>query len=114
MAELGKRAGVAVSMMGKIKTTMQMAAIIILLFENPQASSLLTIIGYVALYIYASLTIWSMFMYLKAAWPACKRMINGRGLILWLTQGMVVLCLLISIIVMFSVIVNSLLTQIIF
>lgn len=69
MAELGKRASVAVSMIGKIKTTAQMTAIVVLLFDNPKAATLLTPIGYVALYIAAALTLWSMVLYLKAAWP---------------------------------------------
>lgn len=69
MAELGKRASVAVSMMGKVKTTFQMASIIILLFDNPKDPSFLMSIGYIALYIAAILTLWSMIIYLKAAWP---------------------------------------------
>jgi CDP-diacylglycerol--glycerol-3-phosphate 3-phosphatidyltransferase len=69
MAELGKRASVAVSMMGKFKTTAQMAAIAVLLFENPSAPTILSSVGYVLLYIAAILTLWSMLVYLKAAWP---------------------------------------------
>jgi CDP-diacylglycerol--glycerol-3-phosphate 3-phosphatidyltransferase len=69
MAELGKRASVAVSMIGKVKTTMQMSAIVILLFDNPYDPSFLTSVGYVSLYIAAILTLWSMIIYLKAAWP---------------------------------------------
>jgi len=69
MAELGKRASIAVSMMGKIKTTFQMSSIIILLFDNPLDPSFLTPLGYFTLYIAALLTLWSMVIYLKAAWP---------------------------------------------
>lgn len=69
MAELGKRASVAVSMIGKFKTAAQMSAIIVLLFDNPQAPTWLTHIGYVLLYIAAILTLWSMVVYMKAAWP---------------------------------------------
>lgn len=69
MAELGKRASVAVSMIGKVKTSMQMVAIIVLLFDNPLSPSMLTQLGYIALYMAASLTLWSMVVYLKAAWP---------------------------------------------
>lgn len=65
MAELGKRANVAVSAIGKWKTTAQMSAIAILLVQHP----LLDRIGYVLLYIAVILTIWSMLIYLKAAWP---------------------------------------------
>ncbi|MBX2809928.1 MAG: CDP-diacylglycerol--glycerol-3-phosphate 3-phosphatidyltransferase [Cellvibrionaceae bacterium] len=69
MAELGKRASVAVSMLGKIKTTVQMLAIILLLFDNPASPTWLTSLGYIALYMAASLTLWSMIVYLRAAWP---------------------------------------------
>jgi CDP-diacylglycerol--glycerol-3-phosphate 3-phosphatidyltransferase len=69
MAELGKRASVAVSMIGKVKTTAQMTSIIVLLFDNPAETTILTAIGYTTLYIAALLTLWSMVIYLKAAWP---------------------------------------------
>ncbi|HNC02206.1 MAG TPA: CDP-diacylglycerol--glycerol-3-phosphate 3-phosphatidyltransferase, partial [Agitococcus sp.] len=65
MAELGKRANVAVSQIGKWKTTAQMASITILLIKDPT----LNYLGFVLLYIAVVLTIWSMLIYLKAAWP---------------------------------------------
>ena len=65
MAELGKRANVAVSQIGKWKTTAQMTSITVLLVQHP----LLNYLGYVLLYIAVVLTIWSMLIYLKAAWP---------------------------------------------
>lgn len=68
MAELGNRANVAVSFLGKIKTTVQMAALVALLAYKPDEYSWLGITGYVLLYIAATLTIWSMLIYLKAAW----------------------------------------------
>ncbi len=69
MAELGSRTSVAVSYVGKVKTTAQMVAIIILLAFNPESDPEMTIVGFVVLYIAAALTIWSMVIYLKAAWP---------------------------------------------
>ena len=69
MAELGKRASVAVSMLGKIKTTVQMTSIIVLLYDNPADTTVLTALGYMTLYAAAILTLWSMSIYLKAAWP---------------------------------------------
>jgi len=69
MAELGKRASVAVSYVGKVKTTMQMIAIIVLLAFDPSRFLLWKQIGYVALYAAAGLTLWSMIIYLRAAWP---------------------------------------------
>jgi CDP-diacylglycerol--glycerol-3-phosphate 3-phosphatidyltransferase len=65
MAEIGKRASVAVSYIGKLKTVMQMTAITVLLVHNP----LLDKLGFPLLIVAAGLTIWSMFVYLKAAWP---------------------------------------------
>lgn len=70
MAELGKRASVAVSSIGKIKTTFQITAIVVLLAFTPEQYPLFNKIGYVALYAASTLTIWSMFVYIKAAWPA--------------------------------------------
>jgi CDP-diacylglycerol--glycerol-3-phosphate 3-phosphatidyltransferase len=69
MAELGKRASVAVSGIGKVKTTCQMISIIVLLLFRPGVSDIMTIVGYVSLYAAAVLTLWSMVLYLKAAWP---------------------------------------------
>jgi CDP-diacylglycerol--glycerol-3-phosphate 3-phosphatidyltransferase len=70
MAELGKRSSVAVSFVGKIKTTAQMAAIIILLAFDVRDYPLMEALGYILLYIAAALTLWTMIMYLRAAWPA--------------------------------------------
>lgn len=69
MAELGKRASVAVSYIGKVKTTFQMIAILILLFFDPTQYPMWTLLGYITLYVAALLTLWSMVMYMKAAWP---------------------------------------------
>lgn len=65
MAEVGQRASVAVSSIGKIKTTLQMTAIIVLLMNVP----LLMPLGFIALAGAAVLTLWSMIVYLRAAWP---------------------------------------------
>jgi CDP-diacylglycerol--glycerol-3-phosphate 3-phosphatidyltransferase/cardiolipin synthase len=69
MAEIGERAHVAVSAIGKIKTTAQMAAIILLLYRVPVGPVPVYEIGVVLLYVAALLTLWSMFVYLRAAWP---------------------------------------------
>jgi CDP-diacylglycerol--glycerol-3-phosphate 3-phosphatidyltransferase len=69
MAEIGKRTSVAVSMIGKFKTMLQMLSLIALLAYNPGAYSVLLYAGVTALYFAAALTIWSMVMYLYAAWP---------------------------------------------
>ncbi|TPE49302.1 CDP-diacylglycerol--glycerol-3-phosphate 3-phosphatidyltransferase [Maribrevibacterium harenarium] len=67
MAELGKRASVAVSFIGKLKTAMQMLAIFVLLGSYP--GTLYADIGQGILAVAAVLTLWSMYVYLKAAWP---------------------------------------------
>lgn len=76
MAEIGKRANVAVSMIGKVKTTFQMIAIGVLI-AAPEGSAIfalplaewLPLLGFTLLQIAAFLTLWSMFVYLRAAWP---------------------------------------------
>lgn len=68
MAEIGRRASVAVSYIGKIKTVMQMLALILLLAFYPSAS-MWGWLGFILLYLAAILTIWSMVVYLMIAWP---------------------------------------------
>jgi CDP-diacylglycerol--glycerol-3-phosphate 3-phosphatidyltransferase len=73
MAELGARTSVAVSYIGKVKTTFQMLAIIGLLAINPETDeSWLLALSYLMLYAAAVLTLWSMIVYLKAAWVVIK------------------------------------------
>ena len=67
MADLGKRHKVKVIDIGKLKTAVQMIAIIILLAVDPRKFSWLSVIGYVLIYIAAILTLWSMVVYLKVA-----------------------------------------------
>jgi CDP-diacylglycerol--glycerol-3-phosphate 3-phosphatidyltransferase/cardiolipin synthase len=69
MAEVGARAQVAVSMIGKIKTTVQMTAIIMMIYRADILGLPVYTIGYVLLYMAAILTLWSMMVYLRAAWP---------------------------------------------
>jgi CDP-diacylglycerol--glycerol-3-phosphate 3-phosphatidyltransferase len=68
MAEIGARAQVAVSQMGKWKTAAQMVALVILL-ANPPQLTVLVMLGYALLIVAAVLTLWSMAHYLLAAWP---------------------------------------------
>lgn len=69
MAEYSNMRSVAVSYLGKIKTTFQMISIVFLLAGGPDLDSLVVLLGYVLLYAAAILTLWSMFQYLKLAWP---------------------------------------------
>lgn len=70
MAELGKQASIAVNAMGKIKTALQMLALLLLLLYYPTAKYGYTTLymGAVCLYGAAFLTLWSMIIYLKLAW----------------------------------------------
>lgn len=68
MAELGSRASVAVSYMSKIKTAVQMIALMLLLAFYPE-TSWWGVVGFVLLYMAAILTIWSMVIYITMAWP---------------------------------------------
>lgn len=70
MAELGKRANVSVSYVGKVKTALQMVSIILLLAA--EALPWLTNPGVATLYLAAVLTLWSMLIYLSAAWKDLK------------------------------------------
>ena len=69
MAELGKRTSVAVSYVGKVKTAMQMFAILVLLTAAPEPVGPLADIGCGLLILSATLTLWTMLVYLRAAWP---------------------------------------------
>jgi CDP-diacylglycerol--glycerol-3-phosphate 3-phosphatidyltransferase/cardiolipin synthase len=73
MAELGKRGKVAVSMMGKFKTTTQMFAVIFLLHRDNWLGIPTYDVGVILLTIAALLTMISMFIYLKAAYDEVLR-----------------------------------------
>lgn len=70
MAEVGARAKVAVSMTGKLKTTAQMVAIILLLLRDAALWGWIYDLGLWLLYLAAILTLWSMVLYIQAAWPS--------------------------------------------
>ncbi len=68
MAEIGQRGKIAVSYIGKVKTTAQMVALICLLYGKQTFLGLpIAEIGFVALYAATVLTLWSMIDYLKIA-----------------------------------------------
>ena len=68
MAAQGKRDSVAVSFVGKWKTTAQMIAIGGLLLRDPVFGLPILQMSELLLYIAAILTLWSMVIYLSAAW----------------------------------------------
>lgn len=69
MAELGARSKVAVSIAGKFKTTAQMVALVLLVYQAPEFGLPIYEAGVVLLYIAALLTLVSMFQYMASAWP---------------------------------------------
>ena len=69
MSELGERTKVSVSVIGKIKTAAQMIAIVLLLYKHPLGVFPTHAVGMVLIYIAATLTLWSMVVYLLGAWP---------------------------------------------
>jgi cardiolipin synthase (CMP-forming) len=73
MAQIGASKSVAVSSIGKIKTAAQMTAIPLLLFHDILLGLLDTHVwGERLVWIAAVLTVWSMFYYLRLAWPLIK------------------------------------------
>lgn len=69
MAELGARATVKVSFIGKVKTAMQMISILLLLSASSLgAPTAGMIFGMCLMYVAVFLTLWSMCLYLIAAW----------------------------------------------
>ncbi|WP_126445449.1 CDP-diacylglycerol--glycerol-3-phosphate 3-phosphatidyltransferase [Sulfuricystis multivorans] len=75
MAHLGAARSVAVSFVGKLKTTAQMLAIPMLLYYDPLPGIPIAAIGEALIWLAALLTLWSMGYYLGKAWPE----IRSRG-----------------------------------
>ena len=81
MAEIGARRKVAVSMLGKIKTTLQMIALAVMIVgAGPDIPGYLYGLGVVMLYVAAIMTLWSMFAYLSLAWPDLRESSGPRRL----------------------------------
>ncbi|GBG15970.1 CDP-diacylglycerol--glycerol-3-phosphate 3-phosphatidyltransferase [Novimethylophilus kurashikiensis] len=72
MAGIGSRSSVAVANIGKVKTALQMAAILFLLYFDPLAGVNVALIGSLLMYAAALLTLISMAYYLRAAWPMMR------------------------------------------
>ncbi len=68
MAEIGNRASVAVSWVGKLKTAFQLFSITVFLLNI----EVLMPLSYILLYVAVILTLWSMMIYLRVAWPYLK------------------------------------------
>lgn len=72
MAKVGASKSIAVSMLGKIKTTFQMLALLLLLYHQTLFGIDCQVVGELLLYLAALLTLWSMGYYLMRAMPQLK------------------------------------------
>jgi CDP-diacylglycerol--glycerol-3-phosphate 3-phosphatidyltransferase/cardiolipin synthase len=69
MATIGERANVKVTMAGKVKTALQMFGIAFMVYQNDMFGIPIYTLGFALLVLAAVMTIWSMIIYLRAAWP---------------------------------------------
>ncbi|HKE48569.1 MAG TPA: CDP-diacylglycerol--glycerol-3-phosphate 3-phosphatidyltransferase [Rhodanobacteraceae bacterium] len=72
MAEIGQRGQVRVATVGKIKTMLQIIAIVVLLYQHDLEGLRLFHVGETLLVAAAVLTIWSAIVYVRAAWPVLR------------------------------------------
>ena len=79
MAEMNSRGVVAVSWLGRAKTTIQMVAIFLLLANPAELDRPWVWLGYALLYAAALLTLVSMVNYLRAAWPTLREGATSTG-----------------------------------
>ena len=69
MATIGERANVQVNWTGKVKTVLQTFGIGFMVYEHEFLGFDIYGIGFILLMAAAGMTIWSMIVYLRAAWP---------------------------------------------
>lgn len=79
MAEMNRSTSITVGALGKVKTTLQMIAIAMLLSYKPDLDAPWVMAGYVLLYVAAFMTLWSMSIYLRAAWPTLRAGLTSSG-----------------------------------
>jgi len=72
MAEIGARGRIKVSTLGKYKTIMQIVGLSLLLFRRDLFGIPIYTLGLVLTGVAAVLTLWSMILYLRLAWPALR------------------------------------------
>jgi CDP-diacylglycerol--glycerol-3-phosphate 3-phosphatidyltransferase/cardiolipin synthase len=73
MAEIGARRKIAVSALGKFKTIVQITGLSMMLFWEDLFGLPIYRIGVVLTIVAAVLTLWSMVLYLRLAWPDLSR-----------------------------------------
>ena len=73
MAKVGDSESVKVSMAGKVKTFVQMFSIILMIYRDDLFGIPIFTSGEYLLYVAAILTLWSMFVYWRSAWPSLNQ-----------------------------------------
>jgi phosphatidylglycerophosphate synthase len=73
MAEIGQRRKVAVSQLGKYKTTLQIIGLAMMLYRRDILGLPTYYVGVVFTVVAAILTLTSMVAYLRIAWPELRR-----------------------------------------
>ena len=73
MAEMRARSQVAVTAITKVKTAIQMSAILLLLCNPPMLEKPWAIVGLVLIYVATLLTLWSMVVHLQGAWASLRK-----------------------------------------
>jgi CDP-diacylglycerol--glycerol-3-phosphate 3-phosphatidyltransferase/cardiolipin synthase len=73
MAGLGARQQDKVSVAGKVKTTLQMFGIAFMVYQRDMFGLEIYDVGFILLLAAAGMTLWSMIIYLRAAWPSMQR-----------------------------------------
>ncbi len=72
MASIGSQTSVAVQYVGKVKTMLQAVAILFLVWSNPASPEWVFLCGAFFLFLAVVLTLWSMVVYLRKAWPTLQ------------------------------------------
>jgi CDP-diacylglycerol--glycerol-3-phosphate 3-phosphatidyltransferase/cardiolipin synthase len=72
MAEIGARGRIKVSMLGKYKTIMQITGLSMMLFRHNLLGIPIYKLGLLLTAVAAVLTLWSMILYLRLAWPELR------------------------------------------
>ena len=72
MSEIGRRSHVAVSPIGKLKTIVQITALIMLIWKVDLLFIPMYATGYILIMVAAALTLWSMATHLMAAWRSLE------------------------------------------
>lgn len=80
MAKIGASGSVAVNWLGKFKTAAQMVAIPCLLYNRPLYGVSTELAGQILIAIAAILTLWSMFYYLRRAWPEIQKKSDSEAI----------------------------------